>query len=157
MSFFPDPSQDIGNNYKPDPVIGGRLPIYGPTVGAAISVDGLTIRPQELNWEPPKMIGRAVTGNIFYQGKPVLVVKWDNMTLARFGEIAAVYKAKVGSEIGPLVLLIWPNPYTAGVYESAMAFMEVPTWSWRDLLLHDVTIRFSRFGVRPEELADFGM
>lgn len=153
MPTFPT-SRDIGNNYKPDPAIGGSLPTIGPTIGAAINVDGVVIRPREIRWEPPKMIGRAVTGNPFYQGKPVLVCSWENMDLGRFHEIAAVFTAKMLQEGGPVVTLIWPNPFTAGVYESANAFMEYPTWVWSDLYLHGVEIRFSRFGIRPEEMAE---
>lgn len=145
---------DIGNNYKPEPAIGGSLPINGPTIGAAINLEGVVIRPQMVGWEPPKLIGRAVTGNPFYQGKPVLILGWTNMDLGKFQQIADVFTTKALMEGGPVVSLIWPSPYRGGVYEQAYAFMEHPTWSWSDLYLHNVEVRFSRFGLRPEELAE---
>lgn len=156
MPFFDSPARDIGNNYKPDPAIGAGFPSDGALVGVALSIDGVTIRPQGVDWETPKLIGAAVTGNPFYQGKPVLILTWDAIRQRNFQEVAGIFVAKLNIPPGPLVTVVWPNPYS-GVYEEALAFMEYPTWSMRDLYMRNAQVRLRRFGLRPEELADFGL
>lgn len=149
-------AEDIGNIYKPDPAIGAGFPMDGPLVGVALSIDGITIRPQGVDWEPPRMVGAAVTGNPFYQGKPVLILTWDAISQKNFMAVAGIFVAKLNVPPGPLVSVVWPNPYS-GIYEQALGFMEYPTWSMRELYMRNAVVRIRRFGLRLEELADFGL
>lgn len=128
------------------PSPGDYIPQFGFTDGAQVILQGdpLTPQPNTLRITPPRLVGRTPNGRPWYQGRYQLDLTWQDMTIDEFQRLSVMFSTILNNTDGPLITVLWPDPYRAGQYVTQTGFMEWPTLGeWSNGLLTSVTLHIS--------------
>ena len=128
------------------PSPGDYIPQFGFTEGASVYLqnDPLTPQPNSVVPTPPKLVGRTPLGRPWYQGRYQLDLTWNDATIDEFQRLSLMFSTILNNTDGPIVTILWPDPYRAGQYVQQTGYMEWPTITrWENGLIQSVTVHIS--------------